>query len=96
MRGYPIETGREVLSKCGRDGGRRFIITEVIDDDFVLVADGSTHKLIKPKKKRVKHLKALKGLSGFIKSRIDNGEPIEDYMLRNELELLSETCKEVN
>ncbi len=94
MRGYPIEPGRVVLSKCGRDGGRRFIIIQIIDDDFVLVADGSTHKLIKPKKKRVKHLKALKGSSGLVRESVLNGTALEDHMLRKELELLKEDRKE--
>ena len=49
--------GRVVLSTQGRDEGRYFIILKVIDDNFVLMADGLTRKVDHPKKKKVKHLR---------------------------------------
>ena len=49
--------GRVVLSTQGRDEGRYFIVLEVIDENFVLMADGLTRKLAHPKKKKVKHLR---------------------------------------
>ena len=50
--------GRVVLSTQGRDEGRYFVVLEVIDEDFVLMADGLTRKVDHPKKKKVKHLRA--------------------------------------
>ena len=49
--------GRVVLSTQGRDEGRYFVVLKVIDDDFVLMADGLTRKIDHPKKKKVKHLR---------------------------------------
>ena len=49
--------GRVVLSTQGRDEGRYFVVLEVIDEQFVLMADGLTRKLAHPKKKKVKHLR---------------------------------------
>lgn len=49
--------GRVVLSTQGRDEGRYFIILKVIDDNFVLMADGLTRKVDHPKKKKVRHLR---------------------------------------
>ena len=49
--------GRVVLSTQGRDEGRYFIVLEVIDEQFVLMADGLTRKLDHPKKKKIKHLR---------------------------------------
>ena len=49
--------GRVVLSTQGRDEGRYFIVLEVIDENFVLMADGLTRKIDHPKKKKVKHLR---------------------------------------
>ena len=49
--------GRVVLSTQGRDEGRYFIVLEVIDENFVLMADGLTRKVDHPKKKKVKHLR---------------------------------------
>ena len=48
--------GRVVLSTQGRDEGRYFIVLKVIDENFVLMADGLTRKLTHPKKKKLKHL----------------------------------------
>ena len=49
--------GRVVLSTQGRDEGRYFIVLEVIDESFVLMADGLTRKLDHPKQKKIKHLR---------------------------------------
>ena len=49
--------GRVVLSTQGRDAGRYFIVLQVVDENFVLMADGLTRKLDHPKKKKVKHLR---------------------------------------
>ena len=52
-----IEPGRAVLSTQGRDEGRCFVIVQVLDENFVLMADGLTRKIAHPKKKKVKHLR---------------------------------------
>lgn len=57
MERLPIEIGRVVRSTQGRDADRCFVILQVLDDQFVLMADGLTRKLDHPKKKKVKHLK---------------------------------------
>lgn len=48
--------GLLAYSKCGRDRKRLFCVVDVIDEDFVLVANGKLHKIETPKKKRLKHL----------------------------------------
>ena len=49
MERLPFEIGRVVQSRQGRDAGRCFVILQVVDDQFVLMADDL-------KKKKVKHL----------------------------------------
>jgi large subunit ribosomal protein L14e len=56
MERLPMEIGRVVLSRQGRDAGRCFVVLQVIDEQFVMMADGLTRKLAHPKKKKVKHL----------------------------------------
>lgn len=56
MERLPFETGRVVQSRQGRDAGRCFVILQVVDDQFVLMADGLTRKLDHLKKKKAKHL----------------------------------------
>ena len=53
-----LSPGRIVLSLAGRDQGRLFVVTEELDDQFVLIADGGLRGVDRPKKKRRKHLKA--------------------------------------
>ena len=77
MNKIPLEAGRMVRSKAGRDGGRLFVIIEEIDDDFVVIADGSLRKIDRPKKKRRKHLMAQPQLMPSNKER-----KIEDHEIR--------------
>ena len=58
MERLMMEPGRVVLSTQGRDEGRYFIVLQVIDENFVLMADGQSRKIDHPKKKKVKHLRA--------------------------------------
>lgn len=57
MERLPMEIGRVVRSTQGRDAGRCFVILQVLDDQFVLMADGLTRKLDHPKKKKIKHVR---------------------------------------
>jgi len=54
----PIEPGRVVFSKKGRDKTRYFVVLYSVDADFVMISDGDTRKLDHMKKKRCKHLTA--------------------------------------
>lgn len=57
-------TGRIAVSKAGRDKGRRFAVISAADDGTVMVADGDTRKVDRPKKKKLMHLQ-------FERARID-------------------------
>ena len=43
--------GLLAYSKCGRDKKRLFCVIGVLDEDFVLIADGRLRRMEKPKKK---------------------------------------------
>ena len=53
--------GSIVTAKAGRDKGRSFAIVAAVDSEYMLLADGSTRKIEKPKKKKLKHLRMEKG-----------------------------------
>ncbi len=82
MSKFPVEVGRVVYSKCGRDEGRKFLVTGVIDEDFVYIADGDTRRMTKQKKKRRKHLKATQTLDQKLRDRIVNGDIPLDHEIR--------------
>ena len=48
--------GRIAVSKAGRDKGVRYAVTGTNDDGTVLVCDGKVHKVLRPKRKKPKHL----------------------------------------
>lgn len=48
--------GRVARSKAGRDKGRYGLIVQIVDEEYVMVADGDLRKFNSPKKKKLKHL----------------------------------------
>lgn len=58
MERLVLEVGRVARSLQGRDAGRFFVVVEVADEQYVLLADGLTRKIARPKKKKIKHLQA--------------------------------------
>ena len=74
-----------VLSTQGRDEGRYFIVLEVIDENFVLMADGLTRKLAHPKKKKVKHLRPKPIVVEVDGTKLPN-KHLQDSDLRRALE----------
>ena len=56
MKPQVHELGRVVFSKQGHDKGKAFLVVGLLDENYVLIADGDTRKLEKAKKKQAKHL----------------------------------------
>lgn len=66
-----LKIGQLVSSKAGRDTGRKYIVIDTVDDQYVLVADGITRKISRPKKKNIKHL-TIHGMADEIMRKLDN------------------------
>ena len=81
MKAKPNEPGRIVISTQGHDAGRWYAVISVLDERNLLLADGETRKLAKPKKKQVKHLKALP-LTIQVEGRGESGGPVADSDIR--------------
>ncbi len=81
---FSFEKGRVVQSIQGRDKGRYFLILGSLSDDTVLVADGLTHPLSRPKKKKIRHLHAKPIVVNLEKIRPEGGA-IQDSDLRRAL-----------
>ena len=54
--------GLMVISLAGRDKGRIAAVVGVIDENYVLIADGRTRKTESPKKKKLKHIRIITGV----------------------------------
>ena len=93
-----MEIGRAVQSLQGRDAGRCFVILQVVDDQFVLMADGLTRKLDHPKKKKIKHLHPkpvrMEGVEDGLKSHQLLDSDLRKFMRLNGLEIDQPLCKE--
>ena len=98
MERLPMEICRAVQSLQGRDAGRCFVILQVVDDQFVLMADGLTRKLDHPKKKKVKHLHPkpvrMEGVEDGLKSHQLLDSDLRKFMRLNGLEIDQPLCKE--
>ena len=68
-----IERGAIVRSKAGRDKFRYFVVIEVIDESYCLIADGDLREIETPKKKKISHL-------AFTNDKATN---IEDFEFTN-------------
>jgi large subunit ribosomal protein L14e len=62
--------GQYVLVTQGRDAGQYAIIIGILDERFVLIADGEKRKFDRPKKKNINHLKLLNYISPEVQNSI--------------------------
>ena len=88
MNSFPMEVGRVVLSRAGRDQGHYFVIVDVINDDYVAIANGCQRKVDNPKKKKIKHLAPKPELLEEISKKISEKKRIFDSEVRNKLDAI--------
>ena len=88
MNSFPMEVGRVVLSRAGRDQGHVFVIVDVIDENYVAIANGCQRKVDNPKKKKIKHLVAKPELLEEIREKIFAKKRIFDSEVRNKLDAI--------
>lgn len=85
-----LHVGDVVYSRAGRDQGRYFLVIELVDEQYVLITDGKLRRLETPKRKKVKHLKALPPQDLRICEKVRNGEKLTNSEIRREMASLSE------
>lgn len=81
----PFEIGSVVYSIAGRDSGRFFVVTEIVDDVYVKIADGELRLIDKPKLKKIKHLKVQAEQLPKIAEKLKEGKKIFDAELKSAL-----------
>ena len=79
-RKYEPEPGRLCRSLAGRDAGGYFIVVGIVDEDYVLIADGRTRRLASPKKKKRRHVHMTPIVLEDAAARLDT---LQDGELRN-------------
>lgn len=56
---YPLKPGDVVRSRRGKDEGQLLVVLNVLDERFVLVADGGKRRFDRPKRKNVLHVEPV-------------------------------------
>ncbi|QIA28030.1 RNA-binding protein [Thermaerobacter sp. PB12/4term] len=77
--------GQLVTSRAGRDQGRPYLVVGVLDDRFVLVADGDLRPADRPKRKNVRHLVFHRAWAEEIRQRLEAGQRPSNSELRRAL-----------
>ena len=77
--------GQIVVSRAGRDAGKRFVVVKVIDDFFVEISDGNLRKIEKPKKKKIKHLNITDEKAEILAEKLKNSDRITNAEIRKTL-----------
>ncbi|MHC1685648.1 MAG: hypothetical protein AB6733_22425 [Clostridiaceae bacterium] len=74
--------GRVVKAKAGRDLEGFFIVVDIIDNDYVHIADGKSRKIENPKKKKIKHLQFTNMWANDIKMLLLQKEEVTNAKIR--------------
>lgn len=77
------------MAVSGRDEGKHFIIFGIVDEDYVLIVDGKTRMIAKPKKKKLKHLKLRGEVTEKIAEKIVAGKLLHDPEIKSALRVFN-------
>ncbi|WP_307341428.1 KOW domain-containing RNA-binding protein [Caldalkalibacillus uzonensis] len=85
------QVGQIVRILRGRDAGQYAIVIKVVDERFVLIADGNKRKFDSPKKKNVKHLELYQHVATVVQESIEETGRVTNGKLRFALNKFKET-----
>lgn len=77
-----IQIGQIVRSKSGRDKDRVFLVSKILDEQYVLLVDGDLRRLANPKKKKIKHLVVYQTVLKEFQERLESEIKINNAYLR--------------
>lgn len=82
--------GKVVISKSGRDQGRMFVVVKVVNDRFVMIADGDLRKIENPKLKNIRHLVVTRTMAKDVFTYLAKGEIPGDHVIKKSLKKIRE------
>ncbi|WP_158738332.1 KOW domain-containing RNA-binding protein [Alteribacillus sp. YIM 98480] len=94
----PPEVGQVVRIKQGREAGNFAVVIGVLNERFLLLADGEKRKFDRAKKKNINHVEIYPHLSNEVKRSIEETGRVTNaklrfallYFLKEQPELLKE------
>ncbi len=85
---HSLSVGDVAEASAGRGKGRKFLVVEKIDREYVLISDGDTRKLGRSKKKKNLHLRPIGHIDDV--SFLKNSGGTADSEIRKILKLYDE------
>ncbi|GIP36281.1 KOW domain-containing RNA-binding protein [Paenibacillus sp. J2TS4] len=82
--------GQIVTILKGRDSGKFGVIIKIVDDRFVLIADGDKRKFDQPKKKNLLHLQLQDAISNEVVDSLSETGRVTNGKLRYALNKFAE------
>lgn len=80
-----IKVGSVVFSKAGRDQGKFYIVMEIVDDNYVKIADGDLRRVDAPKLKKIKHLVNQGDVIEKLAEKFDESKKVFDAEVKSAL-----------
>jgi large subunit ribosomal protein L14e len=88
-----VTLGEVVFSKAGRDRGKKFVIIDIEDTNYVFVSDGDLRRIDKPKKKKIKHLEFTGIVIDSLNVKLKNNMKITNSEIRKVLAAFEEEAE---
>ncbi len=85
-----MKLGDIVYSKAGRDQGRTFVVVDIVDENFVKIADGDLRRIKTAKLKKIMHLRHTGDRLEKIATKLENGTLIFDKEIFSALRFYNE------
>lgn len=82
--------GQLARSIAGRDKGRLMVVIDIIDNEYVYVADGDLRRVENPKKKKIKHLQLMNKRLDFVAEKRNNRRKIYNDEIRKALKEIAD------
>ena len=89
-----VGIGNIVKAITGRDKDKFFVVTGIADDNYVLIANGRTRTISRPKKKKLKHLLVKHDVAVEIRSKILEGNCVSDAEIRKAIKSMGYESKQ--
>ena len=70
------------LSLAGRDTGNVYLISALIDEKYVLLIDGKSRTISKPKRKKIKHIQVIGNAASEFEGVFEDKSKTNDAKIR--------------
>jgi ribosomal protein L14E/L6E/L27E len=81
-----VELGRILKANTGRDKNNYFILTGIIDEEYIYIANGKKRKISLPKKKKIKHVTDTGRTSKLLNEKLSADKKVKNAELRKVLD----------